>query len=163
MAIMEIMTSTDSTPAHSAETACTPEAVSEAIRPAMTKLYVTYFRKASQSSLTGPQLTILTSLAEDGESRISDIARKEGIRMPTASNTLHQLEDRDLVERIRDESDRRGVRVQITPQGRAELERVGIERTKYLAEVLATLDDDELSAVLKVVPVINKLADTYAM
>ncbi|MEJ5928566.1 MarR family transcriptional regulator [Corynebacterium sp. H128] len=139
-----------------------PEEISEALRPALTKLYVTYFRKAAQSSLTGPQLTILEHLAGNGAARISDVARAEGIRMPTASNTLHQLEQRELVERVRDQSDRRGVLVQITEQGRTQLTTVGEERTQYLAEVFRNLTEDELKQIAGVVPIIAKIADEYS-
>ena len=97
-----------------AMTAATPESVAAQIRPALTQLYVMYFRMAEQSDLTGPQLTIMTRLNNLGAARISEIARLEGIRMPTASNALHQLEQRGMVERIRDTEDRRGVRVTLT-------------------------------------------------
>lgn len=132
------------------------------IRPAMTKLYVTYFRMAEQSDLTGPQLTILTRLAEHGASRISEVARQEGIRMPTASNALHQLEHRGMVERIRDTSDRRGVRVQLTELGRTELKRVGDERTTYLAEMLSSLSPEKLEIAEQIVPVVTELAERYS-
>jgi len=127
----------------------------------MTKLYVMYFRIAEQSDLTGPQLSIMARLRDNGPARISQIAREEGIRMPTASNALHQLEQRELVERIRDEHDRRGVRVQLTGLGESELERVGEERTKYLAEMLGTLSEDDLARVGELTDIINKLADNY--
>ncbi len=128
----------------------------------MTKLYVMYFRIAEQSDLTGPQLSIMARLKSNGPSRISQIAREEGIRMPTASNALHQLEQRELVERIRDEQDRRGVRVQLTRLGESELERVGEERTKYLAEMLGTLSEEDLAQLSEMTDIINKLADNYA-
>lgn len=127
----------------------------------MTKLYVMYFRIAEQSDLTGPQLSIMARLKSNGPSRISQIAREEGIRMPTASNALHQLEQRELVERIRDEQDRRGVRVQLTRLGESELERVGEERTKYLAEMLGALSEEDLAQVSEMTDIINKLADNY--
>lgn len=139
----------------------TPELVSDALRPAMTKLYVTYFRKAAQSSLTGPQLTILTHLAKGTAERVSEVARKEGIRMPTASNSIHQLEERKLVERVRDEGDRRGVLVKITEKGRAELTEVGNERTQHFAKMLETLDADELALVAQITPIIHKMSDLY--
>lgn len=139
-----------------------PVEVATAVRPAMTQLYVTYFRRASQSDLTGPQLTILSRLAEHDAARISEIARLEGIRMPTASNALHQLESRGLVERVRDEADRRGVLVRLTQQGREELERVGEERIKHFADMLATLDDADLAKLEEIIPIINKLADNYS-
>lgn len=139
----------------------TAEDIAARIRPAMTKLYVMYFRIAEQSALTGPQLSIMARLKSNGPSRISQIAREEGIRMPTASNALHQLEQRELVERIRDEQDRRGVRVQLTRLGESELERVGEERTKYLAEMLGTLSEEDLAQLSEMTDIINKLADNY--
>lgn len=139
----------------------TAEDIAARIRPAMTKLYVMYFRIAEQSDLTGPQLSIMARLKINGPSRISQIAREEGIRMPTASNALHQLEQRELVERIRDEQDRRGVRVQLTRLGESELERVGEERTKYLAEMLGTLSEEDLAQVSEMTDIVNKLADNY--
>ncbi|MEZ2122051.1 MULTISPECIES: MarR family winged helix-turn-helix transcriptional regulator [unclassified Corynebacterium] len=143
-------------------TAATPMDIAAQIRPAMTKLYVTYFRMAEQSDLTGPQLTILTRLAEHGASRISEVARQEGIRMPTASNALHQLEHRGMVERIRDTSDRRGVRVQLTELGRSELKRVGDERTTYLADMLSSLSTEKLEIAEQIIPVIKELAERYS-
>lgn len=138
-----------------------PEDIAARIRPAMTKLYVMYFRIAEQSDLTGPQLSIMARLKDNGPARISQIARAEGIRMPTASNALHQLEHRELVERIRDEQDRRGVRVQLTSLGESELERVGEERATYLAEMIGTLSEEDLERANDLVDIINKLADSY--
>ncbi|MBV7282372.1 MULTISPECIES: MarR family transcriptional regulator [Corynebacterium] len=130
-------------------------------RPALTQLYVTYFRLAERSDLTGPQLTILSRLKSDGAARISELAKREGIRMPTASNALHQLESRGLVERVRDNNDRRGVRVQLTEQGAVELERVGEERIAQLADMFSTLEDEEIAAIEEIVPIINRLAERY--
>ncbi|SES14470.1 MarR family winged helix-turn-helix transcriptional regulator [Corynebacterium cystitidis] len=139
-----------------------PMDIAARIRPSMTKLYVTYFRIADQSDLTGPQLSIMTRLKDNGASRISQVAHDEGIRMPTASNALHQLEQRGLVRRIREETDRRGVRVELTAVGERELERVGEERTRYLADMLATLDDEHLAKAADLVDVINALANSYS-
>ncbi|KQB84723.1 MarR family winged helix-turn-helix transcriptional regulator [Corynebacterium oculi] len=141
----------------------TPEAVARKVRPALTKLYVMYFRMATQSNLTGPQLSIMTRMKENGESRISHLAKGEGIRMPTASNALHQLEQRGMVERLRDTHDRRGVRVRLTDLGMAELERVGEERTRNLTEMLEKLSPEELGRADEFVDVINVLASKYGM
>lgn len=127
----------------------------------MTKLYVMYFRLSEQSSLTGPQLSIMTRLQENGPSRISHLAREEGIRMPTASNALHQLEQRGLVDRIRDTTDRRGVLVELTDRGEEELYQVGEERTQYLADMLGTLDREQLEKADDLVELINRLSETY--
>ncbi|MGD7002638.1 MarR family winged helix-turn-helix transcriptional regulator [Corynebacterium halotolerans] len=142
-------------------TSPTPEDIARRIRPALTKLYVMYFRLSEQSSLTGPQLSIMTRLQENGPSRISQLAREEGIRMPTASNALHQLEQRGMVDRIRDTTDRRGVLVTLTELGGTELKRVGEERTKYLTEMLSSLSDEEMAKADDLVSLVNELADNY--
>lgn len=144
-------------------TSSTPANIARRIRPAMTKLYVMYFRIAEQSDLTGPQLSIMSRLQDNGPSRISQVAREEGIRMPTASNALHQLEQRELVHRVRDESDRRGVRVELTALGAAELRRVGEERERYLADMISTLSEEDAQELDKLADIILKLADSYGV
>lgn len=131
------------------------------IRPALTGLYVTYFRNAEHSDLTGPQLSVLSRLEVNGPMRISALAEEEGVRLPTASNTVNQLEKRELVHRTRSTGDRRGVCVELTDFGRGELERVGEERTRYLAEMLGSLDDESLHQLSTVADVLNKLAAAY--
>lgn len=131
------------------------------IRPFLTKLYVAYFRISEQSDLTGPQLSMMERLVNSGPMRISQLAQEEGIRMPTASNTLHQLEQRELVRRVRDETDRRGVKVEMTDLGVKELNRVADERTEYVAEMLSTLDDKILEDARGVAGVLRELAESY--
>lgn len=131
------------------------------VRPALTKLYVLYFRRSVNSDLSGPQLTILSRLEENGPSRISRIAELEDIRMPTASNALHQLEQLNLVERIRDTKDRRGVQVQLTDHGREELERVNNERNAEMARLLEMLTPEQLERTEDLVNIITELAEVY--
>lgn len=83
--------------------------------------------------------------------------------MPTASNALHQLEQRELVHRVRDESDRRGVRVELTDLGATELHRVGEERERYLADMIATLSEEDAQELDKLADIILKLADSYGV
>lgn len=135
--------------------------IAQEVRPFLTKLYVAYFRISEASDLTGPQLSIMERLIESGPMRISQLAQEEGIRMPTASNTLHQLEERNLIRRIRDETDRRGVRVEMTDTGIKEYNRVADERTKYVADMLGTLDEDALPLLKPATKVISELARTY--
>lgn len=139
----------------------TPYEVAEKMRADMTALYVTYFRLADSADLTGPQLTILSMLDKHGTSRVSDIAQREGIQMPTASNAIHNLEKRNMVKRERDPYDRRGILVSITEFGHDTVVQVGKQRTEHLADVFSVLNEDELELCNKMVPVIHKLATTY--
>ena len=104
----------------------------------------------------------MTRIAEHGPSRISQLADAEGVRMPTASNTINQLEKRGLVQRTRAVEDRRGVSVELTELGMQELKRVGEERTQSLAEMISTLDENHLKLIEQAADAINALAETYA-
>lgn len=139
----------------------TPYEVAEAIRADLTVLYVNYFRLAESGDLTGPQLTILSMLDKEGPSRVSEIAQKEGIQMPTASNAIHNLEKRGMVKRERDPFDRRGILVSITKFGHTTVLEVGKQRTEHLADMFSVLNQDELELCHKMTPVIKKLASSY--
>jgi DNA-binding MarR family transcriptional regulator len=59
------------------------------------------------------------------------------------------MEQRDLVKRRRDLTDRRVVRVALTPAGRQMVEGVAAERRERLARLLDELTDDELDGFLR--------------
>lgn len=135
--------------------------VATGIQPALNKLVVIFQRTTEGGSLTTSQVSIMNQLKARGAARVSQVAAAELIRMPTASNALYQLEQRNLIERSRDEKDRRGVMVQLTKKGEAELQRVSSERAEALAEILRWLDAEGLQTAREVSDLINKLAEIY--
>ena len=66
-----------------------------------------------------------------------------------------------MVERLRDTTDRRGVRVRLTDHGAEELKRVGEERNAYFADLLRSLDEKDLEVADQAADVINRLAEAY--
>ncbi|MFB0630039.1 MarR family winged helix-turn-helix transcriptional regulator [Streptomyces sp. AB3(2024)] len=58
------------------------------------------------------------------------------------TNRIDRLEAKGLVERVRDDADRRSVRIRLTEPGRALCESVMEEHLKHYAELLAPLDRD---------------------
>lgn len=132
------------------------------LRPSLTRLYLLYFRKTEQSSISQAQLSIMMILDSEGPMRISQIAAMESIRMPTASNAVNQLETMGLVHRVRDVSDRRGVRVQLTDKGREELHNQEWDRSIQLASMLENLSEEELQTVDAFLPVIDTILERYS-
>src|SRR5690625_6302523 len=65
------------------------------IQPALNKLVVIFQRTTEGGSLTTSQVSIMNQLKARGAARVSQVAAAELIRMPTASNALYQLEQRD--------------------------------------------------------------------
>ncbi|MBC6794851.1 MarR family winged helix-turn-helix transcriptional regulator [Corynebacterium macclintockiae] len=141
--------------------ASTPLEIAKELRLPLTRLYLLYFRQTENSHISMAQLSILMILEENGPMRISQIAATETIRMPTASNAVNQLETMELVTRVRDTSDRRGVSVTLTDKGREELRRLSEERAEQLASMLDSLSDEELKEVAEATPVIELVLRRY--
>lgn len=139
----------------------TPLEIATELRPALSRLYLLYFRQAETFSVSQAQMSIMTILDENGPMRISQIAHAEAIRMPTASNAINQLETMGLVTRVRDVSDRRGVRVELTDKGKAELEEIGKSRNQALARMFENLSEEELSKAEEFAPMFDTILQRY--
>lgn len=81
-------------------------------------------RQASELGLKPPQMMFLVMLADRGRTSMRDISREMALHPAAVTRFVDQLIERGLVERMRDESDRRVVRVDLTPEGRNVIERI---------------------------------------
>ena len=70
----------------------------------------------------------------------TELAAHWGVSLPTTSNSITALVERGWVRRNAPGKDRRVAVIEVTPAGRAALERVGRAAEAHLAEVLAPLD-----------------------
>ena len=135
--------------------------VAQRLRPVLTRLYLLYFRQTASSSISMAQLSIMMNLANNGPLRISQIADLEAIRMPTASNAVNHLEQLGLVSRVRDVSDRRGVRGRLTEEGPPPRAASGKERDAQIETLLAGLNQEELSTVEGALPLFDRILETF--
>ena len=71
---------------------------------------------------------------------LSDLASIQGVSLPTMSNSISAMVERGWVRREAPDGDRRVVMIDVTPTGRAALERVSKAAEAHLADVLAPLD-----------------------
>ena len=72
--------------------------------------------------LTGPQLIILEELQSRGATSLGELSDAISLSDATVTGILGRLAKRGLVERRRDDTDRRRVLVSVTPAGSAILE-----------------------------------------
>src|SRR5690625_631097 len=70
------------------------------------------------ANVTGPQLLLLQTLANNGDITISELARDMSLSQATVTTILDRLERRELVSRVRSETDRRKVYPRLTEHGR---------------------------------------------
>src|SRR5690554_2357102 len=73
---------------------------------------------ARATGLTTPQLIVLEIVASRSRAQPKHIAAKAGVGQATATSLIDKLEARALVERKRDDQDRRIVWVTATTEGR---------------------------------------------
>ena len=127
------------------------------LRVAITRLQ-RQLRQQSVGDLTLSQWSALVTIEMRGPMRIGDLAEREGVSAPTATRLVASLEERGLVARETDTSDRRSSYVSVTPTGVEQLDWARKVRTAKLAQRLATLDDADIRRLLDVLPLLEALA-----
>ena len=105
--------------------------------------------------LTMPQAKTLFYLA-DGPRRMSSIAERLGVEMPSATTMIGRLVAKGLVERRQDPADRRAVVCSLTQAGRDAVERFWSLRAARTEALAAALTTEELEIV---VPAMEIMAD----
>lgn len=72
---------------------------------------------------------------------LTDLAARQGVSLPTMSNSITAVVAHGWVRRSA-AADRRQVRIEVTPKGRATVARVGRSAERHLAELLEPLDNE---------------------
>jgi DNA-binding MarR family transcriptional regulator len=105
--------------------------------PAVYRRFHVSRRPVGGSDLTPRMLGVLHHLSDGGPLTLGELATHLGVSKATATELVTRVEERGLVDRMRDERDRRRVYVWLTEHGR--------QRANSHARVLA--DDELLAAV----------------
>lgn len=102
------------------------------------------------------EFTVLEVLYNKGPQRIQQI--KERILIANSSTTyiIDKLVDKDYVERICDESDRRIYYAQLTPAGRKLMDKVFPGHEKMILELFDNLEDEELLELKRLLRKLNE-------
>lgn len=138
-----------------------PKSINILLRNAYTAIDLAVRAELTQhgfSDITPSQFALLRNLGEDG-SRPSELAKHAGVTRQAITKLVDELEQLDLVHRVPDPDDGRGVIVRYTDRGLNGLElarrraldleaeyaaRVGADRWTQLRTTLETLFDDDL-------------------
>lgn len=92
-----------------------------------------------QSDLTLPQYRALVVLGTRGVVNVTVLADEVGVHQTTASRLVARLVQVGLVERHTNEHNRREVQLDLTPEGRALLDRVLRRREADIASILGRM------------------------
>lgn len=100
---------------------------------------------------------ILARLADDGPTRIGDLAAQERSSQPTITNHIKRLEAAGLVERRVDARDARAWMIDLTDAGRAELVSMRAHLGTNVEPYLQSLSERELQALREGIEAMRRL------
>lgn len=111
--------------------------------------------------MTLAQFRVLSVVASSPE-RASRIAERADMSRPSLSGLLDGLASRGWVERRVVAGDRRGVRLEVTPNGHAALRRAQAAVSEAMAAILVDVPFDERDAVRRALVVLARAFDERA-
>lgn len=79
---------------------------------------------------------------------LSELAERNSVSAPTMSSTINTLEERAWVQRRRDDSDRRVVWIEITPQGEQAVDTINRQVAHRIAHLLTSLDGEQQQSLV---------------
>ncbi|MGJ7912336.1 MarR family winged helix-turn-helix transcriptional regulator [Neobacillus sp. LXY-1] len=94
--------------------------------------------------ITPPQFVALQWLFEDGDMTIGELSNKMYLACSTTTDLVDRMEKNLLVERVKDQNDRRVVRIHLLEEGKRIIDEVIKKRQVYLAEVLKDFTSEEI-------------------
>ncbi|KXH87278.1 MarR family transcriptional regulator [Sporosarcina sp. HYO08] len=98
----------------------------------------------SNYTITPPQFIALQWLFEEGDMTIGELSNKMYLAFSTTTDLVDRMENNNLVKRVRDQKDRRVVRIHLLGEGERIIEEVIEKRRMYLNSVLTNFDEDEV-------------------
>lgn len=109
----------------------------------------------SDYDITPPQFNALLTLIEHDGLTIGELSSKMYLACSTVTDLLDRMERNELVIRVKDERDRRIVRVEVLEKGNDIIEKILNTRRLYLANVLSGCKNDKLDELVSNIELLN--------
>jgi len=109
------------------------------------------------SSLNAARLSALSVVVYGGPMTLGQIAEAEQVRPPTMTRIIQALEEQGLIEKRRDQRDRRNVYLSATRRGKRVLIEARNRRIQMLAQSVEGLESVEKKILLAAIDVVTKM------
>jgi DNA-binding MarR family transcriptional regulator len=130
--------------------------VADRLGMAITRL-ARLLRQQAVDDLTPTMRAAVGTIAREGPLTLGELAASEQVAPPTVTKVVAKLEDRGLVEREADPTDRRVVRVVLSDRGEKWLEADRRRRHAWLADRIDKLDAADRDRLVRAVDAIESL------
>jgi DNA-binding MarR family transcriptional regulator len=126
------------------------------LRLSITRL-ARHLRQTADSDLSPTQASVLATVSKAGPLALGELAELERVASPTITKVIALLHEKGLVDKLTDPDDRRFVRVSLTAEGEALLERTRARKTAWLARQLQDLSPEDLERLTAATDVLEHL------
>lgn len=99
--------------------------------------------------ITPPQFVALQWLFEEGDMTIGELSSKMFLAFSTTTDLIDRMEKNELVSRVKDDKDRRVVRINLLSEGERIIDEVIKKRQLYLQEILSDFSDTDIASLTK--------------
>ena len=124
--------------------------MSQAFRQLRSSIY----EGSSLTELNVQQLRTLFLLHVQETTNMSEISNRLGVGLPTVTNLVSKLEEKGLVSREHDTTDRRVVFCSVTERGKAEIEQLWSVRKEQIAKLAESLSEEDVKLVTQAMEII---------
>jgi DNA-binding MarR family transcriptional regulator len=116
-------------------------------------------RQHADATVSPTQLAALATIDRQGSVTLGELAALEQVQPPTITAAVGRMEERGLVVRVPDRTDRRVARVEITAEGRRLLEQSRSRKTAYLEQRLEHLTADERATLATAAAILERVLE----
>ncbi|EGK08550.1 transcriptional regulator [Desmospora sp. 8437] len=106
------------------------------------------FLEVKKYNLTVPQSIVLRTLAYEGKQSLAGLSEQAGMSTSSLSGIVDRLEGMGYVERQRDQTDRRVVWIDLTPEGKAFIKGVPALNPNFLKSRLLRLPPEDIQLLI---------------
>jgi DNA-binding MarR family transcriptional regulator len=112
------------------------------------------YEGSSLTELNVQQLRTLFFLHLQETTNMSEISSRLGVGLPTVTNLVSKLEEKGLVSREHDTTDRRVVFCTVTERGKAEIEQLWSVRKEQIDKLAESLSEEDVKLVTRAMEII---------
>lgn len=115
------------------------------------------FEESYNDQLTTLQFHVVATLGMYGSMTMSALAQTMGLQKQSATKVVNQLVAMNFIHRVRDESDRRVVKVDVTRKAREYLDEFSIENMQRVSGYFESLSPAEFDELSRAIASINRI------
>lgn len=124
----------------------------------MRELHINNVIEFIDTDLTPGQFMVGTILQQRETCTMSEIANALGVSLSAITGIIDRMVKHSFVERLRDESDRRLVRVQLTKKGTSLITQANTHRQNDLQAIFGNLNEEDRLTLLGIIEKIIEMA-----